>query len=66
MRFALRSLLLIRARRGSSNSNALEHVGMGGDEMEQLAKKLKTFFKTSNFTSSQGSTLNGNLVGCHG
>ncbi len=66
MRFALCSLLLIKARRGSSNSIALGHVGMGGDEMEQLAKKLKTFFKTSKFTSSQGSTLSGNLVGCHG
>ena len=43
------------------NSNALEHLGIGGDEMEQLTEKLKTF-RTSKITSSQDYPTAGTLI----
>jgi len=40
MPFAQCSLLLTKDRPGSCNSDALEQVGIGRDEMEHLAEKI--------------------------
>jgi len=48
MPFAQCSLLLTKGRPGSCNSDALEHVGIGRDEMEQFTEKPRIFKKLVN------------------